>query len=333
MIDKPLRISNTLKTMNITEIQGHLARRVSGFVKSRYDDAQLVTKRRWSWFWIILSPFKYLNDRFYLRRKFLRLFPGTYQRIDQERGFERIFPEKDLVSLIVENVKQLKKESKENSFKEYLQAISDLSDYDLESPEFKLATSPALLAMVSDYLGAFPYLYNITALWSPSPEFISQGKENSKYKGSQLFHRDSDDIKIVKVWILCSDVNSDNGPTILISAGESEKISRNLKYRQGVKIPFETEQTFSVDKNHINKAVGSSGTVYFTDTCRLLHFGSRTESANERLVFMIHYVSFFSSYYRGFAPQNDNIPRISDSIIKGKKSLNDLQKALLRNHL
>lgn len=321
--------------MKIRVIIGYIKRRVSSFLHAHYDDAQLVTKRRLSWFWVVLSPFRYLNDRFYLRQKLLKHFPETYQRVDQARGFERVFLEKDLVSAIVERVKQLKKEPQTNNSKEYLQSISNLSDYDLSSPEFKLATSPTLVAMVSDYLGTFPYLFDITALWSPSPEFTSQDKEISisKYKGSQLLHRDGDDLKIVKVWILCSDINSENGPTILISAEESEKICRNLKYRQGYKIPLETEQSLTIDENHINKAVGSSGTVYFTDTDRLLHFGSRTENANERLVLMIYYVSFFSTYNRRFAPQNSTTNRINENIIKERNSLNDLQRALLRDHL
>jgi hypothetical protein len=276
-----------------------------------------------------------LNDRFYLKQKLRRHFPETYQRVDQARGFERIFPEKDLVTAIVERVKQLKKEPKTNNSKEYLQPISDLSDYDLSSPEFKLATSPTLVAMVSDYLGTFPYLFNITALWSPSPEFISQDKgiSISKYKGSQLFHRDGDDLKIVKVWILCSDVNSENGPTILISAEESEKICRNLKHRQEEKISLEAEQSLDINENYINRAIGSLGTVYFTDTDRLLHYGSRTENSSERLVFMIHYVSFFSKYNRRFALQTAKVPRINAAIIRERNALNDLQRALLRDRL
>lgn len=318
--------------MSIKSITGSMSRRVSQIVHSIYDDAQLVTKRRLSWIWIILSPLRYLNDRVYLRRKLQHYFPETYKKVDQSRGFERIFPEKDLINEIVEKTNTLKKDVKAKNKKEYLQAISNLSDYNLSSPEFKLATSPMLVAMVSDYLGTFPHLFDITAMWSPPPE--SKGEEISvtKYKGSQLFHRDGDDLKIVKIWILCTNVNSENGPTILISADESEKICRNLKYRQGYKIPLETEQTLTIDQNHINVAIGSLGTVYFTDTDRLLHYGSRTESDSERLVLMIQYVSFFSLYKRRFFKQ-DGERRISDNIILERDSLNDLQKALLRDHL
>ena len=320
--------------MNKRKIVGYTKRRVSEFLHFLYDDAQLVNKRRLIWFWVMLSPFRYMNDRFYLKHKLQTYFPETYQTIDQARGFERIFPEKELISAIVESTKQLKKKPKTDNKKEYLQAISNLSDYDLSSPEFKLATSPTLVAMVSDYLGTFPYLFNITALWSPPPEFLSQDKENSesKYKGSQLLHRDGDDLRIVKVWILCSDVTSENGPTVLISAEESEKICRNLKYRQGYKIPLETEQSLTIDENHFNKAIGSLGTVYFTDTDRLLHFGSRTESTNERLVLMIHYVSFFSTYNRRFLPQSGK-HRINHNIITERNSLDGIQTALLRDHL
>ena len=319
---------------NLRVIIGYARRRVTQIVHFYYDDAQLVTKRRLSWFWVIQSPFRYLNDKFYLKQKFKRHFPETFQKVDQIRGFERISLDEDLISVIVERTQQLKKEAKSSSTKEYLQVISNLEDYNSSSPEFKLATSPNLVAIVSSYHGTFPYLYNITALWSPPPEFKSQGKEIpiSNYKGSQLFHRDGDDLKIVKIWILCSDVNLDNGPTILISAEESEKIARNLKYRQGVKIPFETEQKLTIDENHINKAVGSLGTVYFTDTDRLLHYGSRTENASERLVLMIQYVTFFSYYNRRFFKQTGK-QRIHDKIATERNSLNDLQRALLREHL
>lgn len=296
-----------------------------------YDHAELRHKNVLKWIWVFISPIRYLNDKFFLKRKVRLNEVSQPCMIDKEIGFTPIFLDKQLVERSVSNTKSLSKQRKDFNTKPYLQEISDLSDYGLASPEFQLATHPEVVKMVENYLGSFPYLYDITALWSPSSS-NDAGKAISNFEGSQLWHRDSDDVRIAKIWILCSDVDEESGPTVLLPANESEKIAKDIKYKQGYKVPFQVETHLKIDKKLIMRAIGSSGTTYFTDTDRLFHYGSRTSSTQERLVLMFHYVSFFSCYFRPINKTGKK-HKVNPSILEAINDLSQNQKALLRGYL
>jgi len=297
----------------------------------RYDHAELRYKNIFKWIWVFLSPIRYLNDKFLIKRRVRLNEVSLPCIIDKEIGFTPIFLDKQLVERSVNNTKSLSKIRKNFNTKPYLQEISDLSDYGLASPEFQLATHPEVIKIVENYLGSFPYLYDITALWSPSSS-NDGGKEISNYQGSQLWHRDGDDVRIAKIWILCSDVNEESGPTVLLPANESERIARDIKYKQSYKVPFQVETSLNLDKTLEMRAIGSSGTTYFTDTDRLFHYGSRTSSTQERLVLMFHYVSFFSCYFRPINKTGKK-HKVDPSILEAIDDLSLNQKALLRGYL
>lgn len=177
--------------------------------------------------------------------------------------------------------------------KPYFIEFTGLKDYDADSPAFRLATSPAVVRAVADYLGAFPQLHNITSVFSPaSAETIAAGQDG--WKGSQLFHRDGADRKLVKIWILCSDVTEDHGPTMMLPADLSDRIADDLMYEPGAKL---TDEPFTEHWDRLSAATGPVGTVYATDTSSCFHFGSRTAQESSRLVLMLHYMTEHSSSF------------------------------------
>lgn len=302
------------------------------FLLRKYDYLSFKAKRRVSFVWIILSPLRYIRDRFWLPLIFKRTLESDLGTMKRDIGFLEIYPESRLVLDIIENTRNLVKERKQFNTKPYLQEISDLSDYGPSSPEFQLATSPNLVGTVTRYLGSFPYLHNITALWSPSPEKIGRLSEQD-YSGSQLFHRDGDDIRVAKVWILCESVTHENGPTVLLTTSKSDEICKEIKYKEGERISIEVEKSLNIKQTDLRYAIGNQGTTYMTDTVRLLHYGSRTQKNSERLVLMFHYVTFFSNYVRPIVRDGKGEKLHGDFLEEVSPQLSRLQTSLIRFHL
>lgn len=286
-----------------------------------------------------MEPIRFVRDMVYLPvtlRKYLR--GKVVTRLDNSVGFSQVSLRdsgvgKDeilkLVNSAIKSSLDVPKVTKSAERKEYFAAIKSFEDFEPNSSEFKLATHPEIISAIQDYFGSFPYLTSIGLYWS-SPMRVDKGKV--EFAGSQLFHRDAEDRKIVKIWILCQEVTSESGPTILIPYKESEKIARQLNYRQGHRISIEQESNLLSQRQDLKtfSAIGPSGTVFMTDTARLLHYGSRTAKESERLVLMISYETFFSHHLRKYLSNplpNHGVPK---RILASIESLNSLQRALIR---
>ena len=77
-------------------------------------------------------------------------------------------------------------------------------EHALDSPLIRLALDKKLLETVSLYLGLWPRLHAIGA-WL---NFPTDGDASE----AQLWHRDPEDLRLVKVFIYLNDVNEDRGP-------------------------------------------------------------------------------------------------------------------------
>lgn len=296
-----------------------------------YDNERLLAKRMLALCFVVISPWRYFKDKVVYPIRVNR-HKDQYFTLDKHIGFMRVNLPDELIQQVVSNAQNTAKSLSKND-KPYLRALTDISDYDIDSPEMTLATDPKLLKSVQQYLGHTPYLYDITALHSPSATSQIQKmkiNQSERFQGSQLFHRDGDDLRILKVWVLCSNVSDKNGPTTLLGANDSEKIARKIKYRQESKMPIDQERKLHLDILSYKKATGDIGTTFVTDTVRLLHFGSRTLEENERLVLMFHYVSFYSCYFRKFARRGKR--KMLHPSTKFNQ-LSDIQKIALRGYL
>jgi hypothetical protein len=77
-------------------------------------------------------------------------------------------------------------------------------EHPINSPLVKLALDWKLLEIVSSYLGLWPQLHAISA-WLNFPT-------QSAPQQAQLWHRDREDVRTVKVFIYLTDVNAKSGP-------------------------------------------------------------------------------------------------------------------------
>lgn len=217
-------------------------------------------------------------------------------KIDREVGFAKINLDSELTSSAVNfaqtELKRTKGQSKYLGDKDYLRAISTLDDVPVNSDVFKLFTSSEVLNPLTEYLGITPALIDITVLYSPEARLTDI--PNARFQGSQLFHRDGDGPRLIKIWVLCNEVTNENGPTVLIPAKISNQIARKIRYKQGYKI--EDDSIFYEHENKFFYAIGSAGTTLATDTISCFHMGSRTIKESSRLVMMAQYVSPYSSY-------------------------------------
>ena len=248
--------------------------------------------------------------------------------IDPHQGFTRFEWPKAQLPLVKRAIKNTQEASQADSWsgKSYFRSLKSISDYSLDSPEFQLATSPEILKSVASYLGHLPLLLDISARISLS----DPDTPGNQLSGSQMFHRDLDDIKSVKVWILCSQVETENGPTVLLPAGTSHEVAREIGYKQGDKVPDDT--AFLRYQDELFEAVGPIGSSFATDTCSSFHYGSRVRKSKERLVLYFQYVSSSSVYFRPLGPRSGNRSKKYFEVASPDK-LTESQRILLRGYL
>jgi hypothetical protein len=222
------------------------------------------------------------------RIELISALPRTPLRIPDVDGFVT----SDLNALgfdhsVVDSVQSLLKEKSARtsaSGKSYLETFP-LRRFTSESPLIRFALNPAILAVVSDYLGMVPRLTGILLMSSPPlPGPVT---------GSQLFHCDYEAVRQVKVFVHCSDVGPDDGPLKAIPAKDSQEIKAAIGYKYGG-AGFRIADTTIDEVSPTTKArsfEGPEGSVTFIDTSSCLHYGSRmTEGRPARLVVQFQYL-------------------------------------------
>ena len=205
---------------------------------------------------------------------------------------------------------------KKGNNKEYLQKIFDISMINRESM-FMVdgILSAEFIARIAKYFDdKMPILHDVSIFYSPP------SKKNVKYEGSQLFHRDGEGTRNLKIWILCEDTLDEDGPTTLLDGESSEQIAKQLNYVPGSKISdFLVESTLAYKNAKHLKGTGDKGSAFYTDTCRSFHYGSRTDKETSRLVAMYHFVDNNSTYW---------LPYIGKTFRGQMKPLSDELRAL-----
>jgi len=181
-------------------------------------------------------------------------------------------------------------QSSEPSFgkkrKRFLQNVLDSSTLTRESAVVRLALRDDLLVAVARYLGVVPLLSTISA-------FLSADSDPA-HQSSQLYHCDGDDVRQVKVFIYCSDVNMTSGPLTVLDAESTAAVMDATRYQFRRRLADEqVHAVVGTGKERV--IVGPAGTTALVDTSRCLHFGSRVDrNAIPRLVVMIQYQTPYS---------------------------------------
>lgn len=205
-------------------------------------------------------------------------FQDFFPSIDFDRFCEAIYDE-------LANYESQKFE-KEHDMKSYFNFVLGLHPtYQQDSLWNKIASHPNLRAFSDAYFqmkGTEMRYYNI---WKHDAS-----KDNPK--GSQLWHRDREDLKILKVFICIEDVDEDRGPfTYAPSTHLEGNIHKMPEYFSEHGTARSTDDMMSkvVPKNQWIRALGKKSTIVFADT-HGYHKGGEVEKGY-RLLFTTMYVS------------------------------------------
>jgi hypothetical protein len=164
------------------------------------------------------------------------------------------------------------------------------NDIDFQSPFLRLALHRHLLKVVNGYLGLRSCLRAIN-VWLNLPD-------DGPPKESQLWHRDGDDLQIVKVFIYFTNVDMESGPFWFIPGthrGKGRKIA--VPMEQGR--VSDAQMREAIDSAKWKACLGRAGTVILADTTGF-HKGGRCEK-DSRLLLTFEYVSAASQYPREFS--------------------------------
>ena len=145
----------------------------------------------------------------------------------------------------------------------------------------RFALQPNVVAIASAYLGEVPYLSCVQII-----ESFHNGKD--RWEESQLWHRDHEDSRTVKLWIYLSDVTSpDVGPFTYLPLPYSDRVKDN--FYPG-RIDDQRMASFGV-LDEAKAVVGPRLTSFYIDSSRCYHLGSRVAPGPSRIIYEATFVT------------------------------------------
>lgn len=166
-------------------------------------------------------------------------------------------------------IKNRSKQNVKNSFKARCADLFDSKDL------FSLTKEKIILENIKQYFGFDPVL-RFLSVWIDYPN-----PEANKEILTQNFHRDPEDFRLVKVFLLLDDVNENNGPFEYVNNSHLQPWKNYYKNNK-------TKEVF-YKHNKITSCVGKKGTLIMADT-NGLHRGSKILE-KYRVMAVINYVS------------------------------------------
>lgn len=170
--------------------------------------------------------------------------------------------------------------------KSYLLGVDFTSDPIAGKTFYELFTDRYFIDIAQKYFNEMPLLSEIKLLHSPITH-------DNIFTGSQLFHSDFDDSKLMKIFIYLNDVDLESGPLEVVSKSITKEIISKSKYRWGqAKRNYKSHDdnllNLFPNDNIVIPLVGDEGTLSIVDTVNCLHRGSRNPT-KERLVLYATY--------------------------------------------
>lgn len=177
--------------------------------------------------------------------------------------------------------------------------------------------------IVGKYLKTEPLLVELKLLYSPILQDDHVG-------GSQLFHCDYDDDKIVKIFLNIFDVHENSGPLEALTCDNTHMLKKKYNINLGEHLK-KIENNISVSE--LKKFIGKKGDLTLIDTSNCLHRGS-LKTKKERLILYGNFVS--RSSYRFipiFRKLNDfNIKKLHSPLSIYTHLVGDKQQKFLINN-
>jgi hypothetical protein len=148
-----------------------------------------------------------------------------------------------------------------------------------DNPYVAFAIQDSVVSILAQVYGELPQLDSVQM-------YLSRGSD-AKYTASQLWHRDHDDTRVIKLYIYLSDVAGEaDGPFTFVPGPASDRLGQSLRTRRRDE---EIEQ--SVDPASIKQMVMPRLSVFMVETSRCIHMGSRLHLGHERLMYMATFIS------------------------------------------
>lgn len=152
--------------------------------------------------------------------------------------------------------------------------------FDLANPMVRYALQPRILAVLADVMGELPQLSDVLlSLSEPTADDL---------KYSQLWHRDYDDIRTIKVFAYLTDVQSDDdGPFTFIPGPASDT------HRFSMRTHMRDEEVFrGVGRDAVRAIKAPRLATFAVETSRCLHMGSRMALGHVRLLYTATFIQF-----------------------------------------
>jgi Phytanoyl-CoA dioxygenase (PhyH) len=174
--------------------------------------------------------------------------------------------------------------------------------FEVASPLLQLALDAKVLDIVSAYLGMWPYLSNVYA-WLNFPT-------TDPAKETQLWHRDPDDERCVKVFVYLVDVDEDKGPFTYIKGSQPLGPEAHKLPDRDIRVPDDLMRRIFPEKDWF-ACTGPAGTMIIADTIGY-HRGAKPKLGN-RVLMTFTYTSISSPCGRDFkviGPPDDRMTAI-----------------------
>ena len=165
------------------------------------------------------------------------------------------------------------------SFMEHL-LDGDMVDGSLptQSPFARFALQEPVLAALAEHYGELP-MFDYVSL-------IHSGPSEETLKFSQLWHRDYDDTRVVKLFVYLTDVTQADGPFTFVPGPQSDRVGFSRHSHRS-----DAEIGRLVDLDGAVRMTGPRLTAFLVETSRCLHMGSRVAPGHERLMYMASFIS------------------------------------------
>ena len=147
------------------------------------------------------------------------------------------------------------------------------------------ALQPAVVNVVSTALGEIPWLDYVLLSYSRHT-----GEELAS---SQLWHRDHDDVRVIKLFTYLTDVEQDgDGPFTFLPRQSTDKFGYPLRRSH-----FPDERVFNkVSRSDVKVMKAPRLASFMVDTAKCLHMGSRMAPGHGRLLYTATFFAFPRMY-------------------------------------
>lgn len=244
-------------------------------------------------------------------KKYLNIIKSIKEKgyvIVDDFQLEKTFKKKHISSISESiNILEYKDENSLYGGKDYLKFI-DTSK--IPKPILKnfyeYFTSDFFIDLTRTYFGEEPLLTEISLLISPK----TNKRKLNIYKGSQCWHSDFADTKILKFFIYLDDVLKESGPLEIIDKINTKKILKTNNYRWGGSKSHD-DSLVPEEFTKYNSLIADKGSIVIADTVSCLHRGSRNPE-KQRLILL---GSFYTKTSFRYPPLNWLFPKFLQKIL------------------